>query len=295
MKVLTNSKLDDIGRALVAKATPQTTLRESVRLQGMGLHSGIITSVAIHPAPANSGIAFRDGDCGVAALVENVVDTSRGTTVGNGDIRFRTIEHLMASLSGCGIDNAVVEMHGSETPIMDGSARFFVDAILQAGSVQLDGARKVVTLTEPICVSNGGSFILAVPSNKQRLTYVMNYNHPMIGSQVFDYQPGKDDFETELASARTFVLYEEVAELYENELAKGGSVDNVIVIWRDHMSSDLRWPDELVRHKVMDLVGDISLLGATIQADILAVKSGHAMNAEFTRRVAAMGVWGTSP
>jgi len=267
------------------------TLRESVTLGGTGLHSGDVASVTIHPAPANNGIVFRKDGREVAALVENVVDTSRGTTIGDGDVRFRTIEHLMASLSGCGIDNAVVEMHGSETPIMDGSARAYVDAILQAGAVQLDGARAVVTITEPLYVSNSTSFILAVPAPTARLTYVMNYDHPMIGSQVFDYQPDKDSFASELACARTFVLYEEVAGLHANELAKGGSVDNVIVIWQDHMSSELRFPDELVRHKVMDLVGDVSLLGATVQAHILAVRSGHAMNAEFTRRVARMGVW----
>lgn len=263
----------------------QMTLANSVRLSGKGLHSGLETVVDIHPAPENTGIVFRHGMHSISGLASNVVDTSRGTTIGFNGFKVLTIEHLMAALRGTGIDNAYVEVVGGETPALDGSARLYIEAIESVGRTEQEAERNRINITEPICVRRKDSFILAVPASEMSITYVLNYDHPMIGSQTASYVLNEVDFGKQIAPARTFVLYEEVAGLLDRELARGGSIENVIVIWRDRMSSPLRFPDELVRHKVMDIIGDLALVGGVINADILAVKSGHALNVEFAKEV----------
>lgn len=265
--------------------SPQLTLARSIRLSGRGLHSGGETTVTVHPAGKNCGIVFRNGSQSIGGLAANVVDTSRGTTIGINGTRIRTIEHLMAALRGMGIDNAVVEVSGAETPALDGSALPYVDAIGDAGLVELDAPRRKLELREPVWVRQNGSFILAVPAPHLRVTYVMSYDHPLIGSQTLTYDFTEEDFGRRIAPARTFVLYEEVAKLLDNDLARGGSFDNAIVVWRDRLSSRLRFPDELVRHKVVDLIGDLSLAGGLLHAEIVAVKSGHSLNVEFTKEV----------
>lgn len=263
----------------------QTTLADTVRLSGRGLHSGRETAVEIHPAPENTGIVFRHGLRMVSGIASNVVDTSRGTTIGFNGFRVLTIEHLMAALHGSGVDNACVEVYGGETPALDGSAAPYVEAIKSVGRVEQKAERNRIAITEPICVRRVDSFILAVPASEMRITYVLDYDHPMIGCQTSNYTLNERDFGTKIAPARTFVLYEEVEELLGRELARGGSLDNVIVIWRDRMSSPLRFPDELVRHKVMDIVGDLALVGGFLKAEILAVRSGHALNIEFAKEI----------
>lgn len=263
----------------------QMTLADSVKLSGKGLHSGRETVVEIHPAPENTGIIFRQGLQTISGTAANVVDTSRGTTIGFNGFKVLTIEHLMAALRGTGVDNAYVEIVGGETPALDGSAGPYIDAIESVGLVEQEAERRRISISEPICVRRRDSFILAVPATEMRITYVMAYDHPMIGAQSSAYVLNEADFGKEIAPARTFVLYEEVAGLLDRALAQGGSVDNVIVIWQDRMSSALRFPDELVRHKVMDMIGDLSLVGGLLNADILAVKSGHALNVEFAKEV----------
>jgi len=268
-----------------AEVSAQKTLADTVVLYGTGLHSGRDTSVTIHPAPVDSGILFTDGKHTVEGIAANVVDTSRGTTIGFNGTRIRTVEHLMAALRGTGIDNAVIEVSGEETPALDGSALPYVEAFKKVGAVDLGVERRPVVLEEPVWVSSNGSFILAVPAPRLSITYVMAYDHPLIGRQTATYVLREGDFADEIAPARTFVLYEEVAGLLESELARGGSLDNVIVIWPDRMSSELRFPDELARHKVVDLVGDLALTGGLLQAEVLAVKSGHSLNIEFANAV----------
>jgi UDP-3-O-[3-hydroxymyristoyl] N-acetylglucosamine deacetylase len=263
----------------------QRTLADSVMLSGKGLHSGRDTTVEMQPAPENTGIVFRHGKDTITGLASNVVDTSRGTTIGFNGFRILTVEHLMAALSGLGVDNAYVEVVGGETPALDGSAAPYVQAIKSVGLVEQSARRRRVALSEPICVRRNDSFILAGPSSELSITYVMDYDHPLIGSQTSDYVLREDTFAEEIAAARTFVLYEEVAGLLDRQLAKGGSVDNAIVVWPDRMSSALRFPDELVRHKVVDIVGDLALIGGLLQAEVLAVRTGHALNIEFAKEV----------
>jgi UDP-3-O-acyl N-acetylglucosamine deacetylase len=263
----------------------QMCLAERVQLSGTGLHSGAECIVTVHPAEESTGILFREGSHCVPGDAFHVVDTSRGTSLGFNGTRIRTVEHLMAALRGVGIDNAVVEVSGAELPALDGSALPYCDAFMAAGLVEQTANRTPVKIDEPVCVRQNGSFILAIPASELRLTYVMNYDHPLIGSQSATYVLREWDFAQEIAPARTFVLYEEVAGLLDNDLARGGSFDNAIVLWQDRMSSKLRFKDELVRHKVMDLIGDLSLVGGLLQAEVVAVKSGHALNVEFAREV----------
>lgn len=263
----------------------QKTLAGSVKLSGTGLHSGGETSVLIHPALEDTGIVFFDGKHKISGLAPYIVDTSRGTTIGFNGTRVRTIEHVMSALRGCGVDNAIIEVVGPEMPALDGSALPFVEAINGVGLSSLNRVREPICLREPVCVMQNGSFILAVPAKKLSITYVMSYNHPLIGSQTITYNPTETDFCSEIAPARTFVLYEEVAALLNEGLSQGGSIENVIVVWQDRMSSRLRFPDELIRHKVVDLIGDMSLIGGLLQAEVLAVKSGHALNVEFAMKI----------
>jgi UDP-3-O-[3-hydroxymyristoyl] N-acetylglucosamine deacetylase len=275
------------SRRMISKpaAGYQRTVADIVKLEGKGLHGGEGSTVIIHPAGPDKGIIFKGSHGSIHGIATNVIDTSRGTTIGVNGTRVRTIEHLMAALRGRGIDNAVVEVIGSETPALDGSALPYVKALDAVGQIELELPRRPIELTEPVVVRLNGSFIAAVPAPTLRITYVMNYDHPMIGSQVATYELSERDFGSQIAPARTFALYEEVRELLENDLARGGTVDNAIVVWRDRMSSRLRFRDELVRHKVLDLIGDLSLAGGLVHADIVAVKSGHALNVKFAQEV----------
>ncbi|MBI2844123.1 MAG: UDP-3-O-[3-hydroxymyristoyl] N-acetylglucosamine deacetylase [Armatimonadetes bacterium] len=274
-------------RSLRAGCRFQRTVAESVTVRGTGLHSGDSVAVAIHPADEDTGVVFTAGGERVAGLVENVVSTSRGTTIGRNGTRFATVEHLMAALHGLGIDNSYVEVQGSEMPALDGSSIPFVDAISSIGLEDLSKERTVLTLREPVWVTQNGSFILAVPSNQLKVTYVLRYEHPLIGAQTSSFVFSESGFRRDIAPARTFVVYEEIAGLVSQRLAQGGSLANAIVVWQDRLSSDLRFPDELARHKVLDLIGDLALLGVGFSAEIVAVKSGHALNVEFTRKIAA--------
>ena len=221
----------------------------------------------------------------IPGAVRSVVDTARGTSVGAGGDRVMTIEHLMAALRGCGIDNARVEVAGSEIPALDGSARPFVEAIAAVGIERQGASRRKYVLREPVLVRNGDSFIIAVPSDAFSVSYVMRYDHPMIGAQAFTFTFHEEDFRKEIAPARTFVIYEEVEQLISQRLARGGSLENTIVVWQDHLSCDLRFPDELVRHKALDMIGDLALLGGTLRAEVVAVKSGHSLNVELAGRL----------
>jgi UDP-3-O-[3-hydroxymyristoyl] N-acetylglucosamine deacetylase len=263
----------------------QRTLAQRVRISGTGLHSGGKAEVILHPAEEGAGIVFGSNGTRVRGLAANVVGTARGTNLGSNGTRFQTVEHLMAALNGMGVDNAFVEVVGAEMPILDGSAMPYVEAICSVGTVALPGKRSVIKLKEPVWVEGKDSFILAVPSDSLKITYVMNYLHPLIGSQTATFEITESSFRREIAPARTFVMYEEVAELVSQELARGGSLDNAIVIWQDKLSSDLRFPDELARHKVLDLVGDLALIGGRLGAEIVAVKSGHALNVKFVRKL----------
>lgn len=263
----------------------QRTVRDNVKITGVGLHTGASCEITIRPAECDAGIVFVRNGISIPALVGNVTDTARGTTLGADGERVMTVEHLMAALRGCGIDNAVVEMSGPEVPAVDGSALPFVEALLAVGVEVQDRPRRFIQQTEPLWVAANDGFILAVPSEELSITYVMRYAHPMIGARTVSFVFDEEEFRRAIAPARTFVLYEEVAELLARRLAQGGSLENTVVIWQDHLSCDLRFPDEFARHKILDVLGDLALVGAPIRAEIIAVKSGHALNVALAQKI----------
>ncbi|HRK01996.1 MAG TPA: UDP-3-O-acyl-N-acetylglucosamine deacetylase [Oligoflexia bacterium] len=268
----------------------QTTLRRRVTLKGVGLHSGAMTKCVIHPAPANSGIVFVRSDLKNAPVVQadisKVIRTDMSTTLGVNGVMIATVEHLMAAFYGMGITNALVEIDGPEVPIMDGSSREFADAFEDAGIRSLGVAQKVLRLRRNISVQAGDKYIDAKPSNGLVIRGKISFKHGVIGEQVYSFKSGKS-FREEIAAARTFGFLREVEYLHKKGLAKGGSLENAVVLddTRVLNPEGLRFNDEFVRHKVLDALGDFALLGLSLQADVEVHKSGHELHTGFIRKV----------
>ncbi len=274
----------------------QTTLGEPVEYEGTGLHLGKRTTVRFVPAPADTGIVFvrRDVDSHprISVCPENVrqvEEQSRRTTLGEEYIEVHTVEHVLSALYGLGVDNAIIELDSDEPPEPeDGSVRSYVDVILRAGVVELEGSpRKVLRIDRPISVDAFGATLTAVPHNGLRISFTIDYDHPVLGTQYISLDIDPETFRNEIAPARTFCLYEDVRALQEKNLIKGGTLDNAVVVGEEGILNDepLRFPDEFVRHKVLDLIGDLSLLGARLQAHIISAKSGHASNVQFVKKI----------
>lgn len=264
----------------------QRTIKNSISCLGVGVHSGALVSLSLYPAPADSGITFIRTDIKgknnkIKANYNLVSRTTLGTTIQNNDlVEVSTIEHLMAALWGCQIDNVIVEIDAAELPIMDGSSGHFVFMIECAGTKSQDKPRKYIEILKEISVQEGDSRILISPSNHFSVDAEINYNSKIIASQNFKFSDYKNAFKRELAKARTFGFKEEAEMLRKNGLAKGASLDNVVVISDDKIlnSDGLRYEDEFVRHKLLDLLGDFYLAGAPIKAHIKSFKPGHSIN-----------------
>jgi len=269
----------------------QRTLAASVTCSGIGLHSGSKVVVAIHPAPANHGIVFVRTDIvgrqRVRASANNVGGTSFATTlIGEGFI-IGTVEHLMATFNGHGIDNATVEVNGDELPIMDGSAAAFNYLIESAGIAEQQAPRKYIQILKPIIVNEGDKKAALLPADGMAVTYEISFPHPMIKTQRFDIVISPESFSSELAQSRTFGFLADVNMMRQAGLANGGSLENAIVIGNYSVlnKGGLRYPDEFVRHKVLDALGDLYLAGCPILGRFHAVKSGHALNHKLVTRL----------
>ncbi|HKQ97246.1 MAG TPA: UDP-3-O-acyl-N-acetylglucosamine deacetylase, partial [Candidatus Polarisedimenticolia bacterium] len=262
----------------------QKSLRQTVEIEGVGLHSGAETRVRLHPAPADSGIVFERADLGgrrIVASAANVRSTSLATTLAEGDASVGTVEHLMAALAGMGIDNARIEVEGPEIPILDGSAAPFVDAIRRAGTVLQAAPRRDLSLRRPVTLRQGERTILALPSDDLRISYAIDFSHPAIGYQAVTLRMDESVFAASIAPARTFCLLRDVRAMRDSGLVRGGSLDNALVVGDDGvMNGQLRFRDEFVRHKVLDLVGDLALLGRPLLGHVIARNAGHALNYE---------------
>lgn len=267
--------------------TSQRTLQSSVTSTGVGIHSGKEVNVTIHPAPLNHGIKFVRTDLpnspDITAHFSQIVDTSLATVIGYEGFIVSTIEHLMATFSGLAIDNALVEIDSYEMPIMDGSAGPFTDLILASGIEILKGPRCYFVIKEPIELERDGKFVGIYPSSIFKITCTIEYDHPMINKQTCSFDISEKTFAAEISRARTFGFLMEYEMLKQYGLAKGGSLDNVVVIGeKDIVNPEgLRYADEFVRHKVLDCLGDFSLLGMPIMGHIVVKKSGHAFNHAF--------------
>jgi UDP-3-O-acyl N-acetylglucosamine deacetylase len=236
--------------------------------------------MTLAPAAADSGIIFRapDGTL-IPATSEHVVDGHYATTLGAFGMRVRTIEHLMSAAAGLGIDNLIVELSGDEVPGLDGSARSFVDLLESAGKVTLPAARRSIIIRSPIRVEDGGRFLQVTPSDTLRISYTLDHDHPAIGMQVASFEITESSFVEEIAPARTYGFLRDVSVMRKAGLARGGSLDNVVVIGKRSVLNDrLRFTDEFVRHKILDLVGDLALLGRPLVGHVVARNGGHALN-----------------
>jgi len=268
----------------------QRTLASPVSCSGVGVHSGKAVNLKINPAPVNHGIKFVRTDLldspGISAHFNMVVDTSLATVIGYEGFIVSTIEHLMAAFSGLSIDNALVEIDAYEMPIMDGSAGPFTDLILTAGIEPQDMPRSYFRVREPIELDGQGKFVGIYPADNYRITGTIEFDHPLIGQQSCSFDISEDLFADQISKARTFGFLEEYELLKRFGLARGGSLDNVIVIAEDRVMNPegLRFPDEFVRHKILDCIGDFSLIGMPIIGHVVVEKSGHAFNHAFLKK-----------
>lgn len=297
----------------------QTTIANPVSLEGVGLHTGQNVHMTFLPAADNHGIKFQRVDLPgqpiVDADVDNVVDTSRGTTIEQNGARIATVEHVMAALAGLEIDNCLVQIDGGETPIMDGSSRFFIKALKDAGITELQAEREYFTVPQNIYYTEDDRNVemIAMPLDDYRLTVMVDYNSPVLGSQHASITSLKE-FEKDISSCRTFCFLHELELLYNNGLIRGGDLNNAIVIVDrviedselDELAKmfnkpkvevkkegilnnvDLRFHNEPARHKLLDLIGDLALIGTPIKAQIMAARPGHAANVAFGKKIKAL-------
>lgn len=272
----------------------QYTLKRPVSCCGIGLHAGRTVNLTIKPAPANTGIRFfrsdLDDDRMVPANLNQVVDTRLATTLGNGKASVSTTEHLLAALSGFGIDNAEIELDSYEVPIMDGSAGPFLHLLAKGGRKKQRALRKVLRITKPVIYTEGSKTIRIEPYDGFRVTGRIEFDNELIGDQVYSIDLTPEKFRKEIAQARTFGFVEQVENLWANGLALGGTLESVIAIHWDRRSilneDGLRFDDEFVRHKVLDLIGDLALLGSPVLGHVIADRSGHSIHLGLMKAIA---------
>jgi UDP-3-O-acyl N-acetylglucosamine deacetylase len=239
------------------------------------------------PAGADTGIIFRatDGTL-IPASIEHVVDGNHATTLGAFGIKVRTVEHLMAAAAGLGIDNVLVEVEGEELPAVDGSARPLVDLLRQADRLTLPAARRPLIIAEPLRVGDESRWIQLVPGHGFHITYTLDNSHPMIGLQAASFEVTEETFVTEIAPARTYGFLRDVPAMRKHGLALGGSLENAVVLGkRSVLNESLRFRDEFVRHKVLDLIGDLALHGRPIQGHVVARNAGHSLNHQLVEAI----------
>lgn len=293
----------------------QRTLAGEFEFRGKGLHTGRTSSMVLRPAPAGTGIIFRRTDLGeeayVEALAENISSTARSTTISKDEVSVATIEHIMSALTGMGVDNAVIDIDNVEVPILDGSARFYAEAVSTSGTVEQDAPRKYIDLPREIEIKDDktGSFVRITPSDRPEMNVTIDFGSKVLGVQAAHWDESTD-YSKEIAPCRTFVFFHEIAYLFQNNLVKGGDMDNAIVIVEHPVTEaqlselsalfnvpkleiregylnnlQLRFPDECGRHKLLDLIGDMRLAGGYLNAKVTAYKPGHTINSKLTKSI----------
>jgi UDP-3-O-[3-hydroxymyristoyl] N-acetylglucosamine deacetylase len=261
----------------------QRTVKEAVTIEGIGVHSGKTAKIRINPEKAHSGITFMRADNGrhkISLSPDHVVSTMNNSAIGFNGSRIMTVEHLLSSLYGLGIDNAMIEVWGEEIPIMDGSAKVFVEEILKVGIEKLDQPKKFILVKKPVRVEETNKYAAIDPSPDFRVEFVISFDHPLLKYQRREFKFDGEDLEKEISPARTFGFINEVEVLRNNGLAKGGSLDNVVVISDEGVLNPegMRFRDEPVRHKILDSLGDLMILGTYIIGEYRGFKAGHKLN-----------------
>jgi UDP-3-O-[3-hydroxymyristoyl] N-acetylglucosamine deacetylase len=269
----------------------QRTIREEITFRGLGLHTGSPVMMKLKPAPRDTGVVFYRADKGtyISADVRNVTDTAFATTLGTNGTRVKTVEHILATLSGLGIDNVTIEIDGPEVPILDGSSLEFARRIIEAGIAKQACSRRVIQIIDPIVFREGQTEITAFPYEGRRISYCIQFDHHLLGAQQLTVDLDSSSFVSELAPARTFGFLKDVENLKAIGLAKGGSLDNAVILGDAGVlnASGLRFEDEFIRHKILDFIGDISLIGMPIHAHFVVRRSGHTTNVKFLRHLLA--------
>ena len=267
----------------------QTTLTTPVEIEGTGLHTAVHCRLRLLPAPADTGIVFRRTDLDnfeIEAHVRNVARVSYATSLMKQSVLLSTTEHLLAALYSCGIDNVYVELDALELPILDGSSKPFIDLLAQAGTRKLRRRRRYIRVLKPLEFNDGDRRIGIYPASEFRVHCFVDYNHPAIGPQEVEMSVDRESFSRELAAARTFGFVKDFAQLQEMGLIRGGSLANALVLDDTSLlNGPVRFPDEYGRHKALDLIGDLALVGRPLQARIVAHKAGHALHTQLVTRL----------
>ena len=269
----------------------QCSINKEVSLKGIGIHTGKYANIRLCPAPADSGIVFfrtdLPGTPGVPAHIDYATDVKRGTTVEKGPAKVQTVEHLLAALYGLGIDNLHIYIDSEELPVGDGSSADYVNAILSAGIAEQEKEKTYFTPDRIISYKYGDTELIAVPSDKFSISSTIHYsNSKILSSQFLNIDINETTFQKDIASARTFCFEREIRNIIDIGLGKGGTVENTIVIGDEGITNTtLRFADEFVRHKILDLIGDLYLLGVRLRAHVIAVRSGHAANVELAKKL----------
>ncbi len=274
----------------------QSTIGRDVETAGIGLHTAVHSHLRLVPAPADTGIVFRRTDLDnleIEAHVRNVARVSYATSLMKRGVWLSTTEHLLAALYSCGVDNVYCEMDNLEVPILDGSAQPFIELLERAGIRRLRKRRRYLSVVKPLEISDGDRRIGIYPCDEFRVQCLVDFAHPMVGRQEVQLTVSRESFSAMLARARTFGFYDDVERLRAVGLIRGGSTENAIVLTRDGiMNGSLRYPDEFGRHKALDLIGDLALVGLPLQARVVAHKAGHALHTQLvTRLLADPSLW----
>ena len=270
----------------------QQTIKHAVSFTGIGIHTGNKVSMTWKPAAVDHGIKFvrtdLDGKPVIEPLIRNIGDTTRWTTVGNNGTVIHTVEHVLATLTGYGIDNVLIELDGNEPPVGDGSSKPFVKMVKEAGIQPQEGKREIFQPREIVHVEVGDSLAVVLPSDQLRVSCTIQFGKPGLDAQFLSLAIEPETFETQISPARTFAFYDEIQYLIDKGLIKGGSLENAVLIRNETIlaTEPLRFRDEFVRHKILDVLGDITLLGRPLAAHIVVIRPGHALNAELTKALA---------
>lgn len=269
----------------------QRTIKKEINYSGIGLHTGKRVKITFKPAPVDSGVRFvrvdLEGKPQIVAEVSRVIKASRETSIGEGEVKVQSIEHILAALAGLRIDNLEIEIDSDELPAADGSTLPFVQVLKEAGVVEQEKERKYLKLKEAVSYAKENVYLIALPNKELKVSYTIDFDHPVLRTQFASFVINEDTFTKEIAPARTFGFESEVRESREKGLIKGGSLENAVVIGEKGIlnKEPLRFSDEFVRHKILDLLGDLYLIGAPIKAHIIALKSGHEANVRLVKKI----------
>ncbi|HEX7372709.1 MAG TPA: UDP-3-O-acyl-N-acetylglucosamine deacetylase [Thermodesulfobacteriota bacterium] len=275
----------------------QTTLKQPVLCSGVGLHTGLPSHMTIRPAVPDTGIVFirRDveKEVRIRAHIDNVIDATLATTISQEGVKVSTVEHLMAAFAGVGVDNAEVELDAPEVPIMDGSSGPFNVLLKNAGVRVQDRSKKFIIVKHPVTVTDGDRQATFLPSNDFKLSYTIDFRHPLISNQFYLIQISNGNFEREICRARTFGFLREYETLKARGFARGGSLENAVVVGDSGVLNEggLRFADEFVRHKILDSIGDLWLMGAQVIGHFIGYKSGHTLNHKLIHKLLSHKEW----